>query len=320
MQPSLRNFRAALIGGWTALAAAGWFYARERHIAVGLATPLALAFLTEYAFYLLPGFSAVRTRVSARFSKPQLAWGIAVSSILPYLIYSLPSHRFEWGACCVMAILSIAVAFWFVVWPRSIISDLLFLFLIASVILSGLLKFVYPDPVPKLPIEVLGHITLIRSSILAVLLIRGDESIDFGFLPRWRDLRIGTAWFLAFLAIGFPLARELGQLRLPPRLPNPLQAILIMLGILWVVALSEEFFFRALLQQWLSAWSRSTVLGLVAASLLFGACHLVKGWRFAVLAAVAGLFYGAAFQQTRSMKTSMVTHALTVGTWRLFFS
>jgi len=43
-------------------------------------------------------------------------------------------------------------------------------------------------------------------------------------------------------------------------------------------------------------------------------------WRIAILAAVAGVFYGLAYRQARSIRASMVTHALTVTAWRLFFT
>jgi membrane protease YdiL (CAAX protease family) len=95
-------------------------------------------------------------------------------------------------------------------------------------------------------------------------------------------------------------------------------------GTLWVIALGEEFFFRGLLQQWATGWLKSEWGGLALTSLLFGAAHLwfrdFPNWRFAIVAAVAGLFYGLAFRQAKSIRASMVTHALTVTTWRIFFS
>jgi len=43
-------------------------------------------------------------------------------------------------------------------------------------------------------------------------------------------------------------------------------------------------------------------------------------WRFSILAAAAGIFYGLAFRQARSIRASMVTHALTYTILRVFFS
>ncbi len=57
------------------------------------------------------------------------------------------------------------------------------------------------------------------------------------------------------------------------------------------------------------------------ASLIFGAVHLpfraFPNWRFALLAAAAGVAYGLAFRAARSIRAAMVAHALVVTTWRL---
>jgi membrane protease YdiL (CAAX protease family) len=91
-----------------------------------------------------------------------------------------------------------------------------------------------------------------------------------------------------------------------------------------VVALGEEFFFRGLLQQWITGWLHNDWAGLLVTSLLFGSVHLwyrpFPNWRIAALAGVAGVFYGMAYRQARSIRASMVTHALTVTAWRLFFT
>jgi len=95
-------------------------------------------------------------------------------------------------------------------------------------------------------------------------------------------------------------------------------------SMLSVVALSEEFFFRGLLQQWMAEWTGRPAWGLVAASILFGSVHLgfrgFPNWRFALAAAVAGRFYGGSFQQARSIRASMVTHALVVTLWRAWLA
>ena len=95
--------------------------------------------------------------------------------------------------------------------------------------------------------------------------------------------------------------------------------MLTFLGMLWVVALREEFLFRGLLQEWFDS-----PVGLVMVSLVFGLAHLpfrgFPNWRFAILATVAGLFYGRAYLKTGSIRAAMVAHALTNVTWKVFFS
>jgi membrane protease YdiL (CAAX protease family) len=104
----------------------------------------------------------------------------------------------------------------------------------------------------------------------------------------------------------------------------PLLVLGRFLGILWVLALAEEFFVRGFLQQILSRSLKNDAAGILLTSLIFGALHLLFGtfpnWRFATLAAIAGLFYGVAFAKTRSIRTPMVMHALIVTAWQLFFN
>jgi membrane protease YdiL (CAAX protease family) len=70
-----------------------------------------------------------------------------------------------------------------------------------------------------------------------------------------------------------------------------------------VVGLSEEFFFRGMLQQLLTKRLKSTIAGLLLTSILFGLVHLpfrgFPNWRFALLAALAGIFYGLGLYPSR---------------------
>jgi membrane protease YdiL (CAAX protease family) len=79
-----------------------------------------------------------------------------------------------------------------------------------------------------------------------------------------------------------------------------------------------------LLQQLLTRKLRKQTLGIVIASVVFGAAHLgfreFPNWRFALLAASAGWFYGRAYAQAGSIRAAMVTHALVVTTWRVFLA
>ena len=91
-----------------------------------------------------------------------------------------------------------------------------------------------------------------------------------------------------FLPIGAALVYLLDFARFDPR--NAWQVPAIFFAFLWVVALSEEFFFRGLVQRWLTEavgpWP-----ALIATALVFGAVHLpfrdFPNWKFAALAVVA---------------------------------
>jgi hypothetical protein len=104
---------------------------------------------------------------------------------------------------------------------------------------------------------------------------------------------------------------------------NALQAFGTFLGVLWVVALSEEFIFRGLLEQWLECWTGSGTGALIVTSAIFGSAHLgfhriFPNWRWAIVAGILGLFLGLAWRSARSVQASMVTHALIVTLWRVF--
>jgi membrane protease YdiL (CAAX protease family) len=150
------------------------------------------------------------------------------------------------------------------------------------------------------------------------------EGINFGFVPARTDWVVGVRNFLYFLPLGFVLGYWLDffSLRSPLDRMWPLLFVLTFLAFLWVVALAEEFFFRGLLQQLLARITSSEWFGLIAASVIFGLAHLWFGefpnWKFVPIATCAGLFYGRAYMQARSIRAAMVTHALVVAVWKVF--
>jgi membrane protease YdiL (CAAX protease family) len=56
---------------------------------------------------------------------------------------------------------------------------------------------------------------------------------------------------------------------------------------------------------------------------LFGLAHLgfrqFPNWRFAVVAGVAGVFYGLAYRRGGGIRSAMVAHAFTVTAWKTLF-
>jgi uncharacterized protein len=93
-------------------------------------------------------------------------------------------------------------------------------------------------------------------------------------------------------------------------------------GILWVVAFSEDIVRSAITQLFLQ-FRQAKAVAVAGSAVLFGCTHLwyhdFPNWRFAIVAGVAHLFCTIAYLRGGSVRASMVTHALTVTTWRMLF-
>ncbi|HYL73312.1 MAG TPA: CPBP family intramembrane glutamic endopeptidase [Bryobacteraceae bacterium] len=323
----MRQFLTTLLVVWTAACIATYLYSQQQNIPSGLAMAVLPAFLVEFGFYLVLGFPRVRAAFDGLGSKPLRAALLTASAILPYLILSVLLGTFHFTALATLAAAAFAVSFWYA-WIRgSMPADILFLALLAVVYLSKIFDPIYGQPAPHMQLSILGKLMWIRVSILAVLSLRPMEDSHLGFVPTLRECRIGALYYLFFLPVGAGIAYlvKFAHYR-PPELVWWKAALLVVATIaafLWVVALFEEFFFRAFLQQLLIRTLHSQVVGLIAASILFGAAHLMyrqfPNWRFAVVGGVSGIFYGLAFLKAKSVRASMVTHALVVATWRVFF-
>jgi uncharacterized protein len=245
-----------------------------------------------------------------------------MTAAAPYLVYSIPTGQFRWTAWALLAATIAAVSFWYLALGPSRVADTLFLVLLAAIVLSRTFHHVYTSPI-QAHIDILGNLMLIRTGVLAVLELRGLDGAHFGFLPTQQEWIAGVRYFFYFLPVGFSLGLWLGVVHLNFTGFPFWKTMAIFLGALWVLALSEEFFFRGLLQRWLEEWTGRPRLALVSASLLFGAAHLpfraFPNWKMALVAAVAGWFYGMAYRKTQSIRSSMVTHALVVTVWRTLF-
>jgi uncharacterized protein len=290
-------------------------------------TPLLLAalpaFLVEITLYLLTASGRTRAWLD-RFTPARVACGLTASAMATYLLYTLPLGCFRWQSLALLALLAALVSAWYVLLPRRWYVDVGFLLLMAGVVLSKVFVRIYLGPHEDLPGSTLGFLMWIRLGVVVALLFRRMEGVGLGLLPTRRDWAVGGLHYLYFIPFGVLLA--LGLKFKTVRWNNMPWWLIVLtfLAMLWVVALGEEFFFRGLLLQWVRAWTGSKSLALVATSVLFGLVHLPFGqfpnWKFVIIAAVAGWFYGRAYLKTGSIRATMVAHALTNVTWKAFFS
>jgi uncharacterized protein len=311
---------------WAACAIAACFYAVQQHIPIRTVFAVLPAFLLEATFYFALASDGVRARLE-KLAPAVLGCALTLAAVAPYSAAYLALGGFHWRAIWWIAGLAAAASFWFVLLPPIPASDLFFLVLIAVVWVSRVLHPFYPN-ISHIPLEALLQLMWFRTGLFAMVSIRRVQNVGFGFWPREREWKIGAIWFAIFLPAAGALGWFIGFVG-KPRVAagwerTSLLAVGTFFGALWVLSLGEEFFFRGLLQQWMTRWLKSDWAGLLAASLVFGAAHLwfraFPNWRIAALATLLGLCCGIAFRQTRSIRASMVTHALAVTVWRVFFS
>jgi membrane protease YdiL (CAAX protease family) len=328
MEAAWRGVRIGLGGILLMVCMAGLLYAYFLSIPARIAAPLAFAFALEAVFYAATVWETPRRLLERRFRAPALAALMTASGVLPYSIYAAPAGVFRWAGLAEVAGLAAIISVWFIVLPKRPVASVAFVVVVAAGLLSGTFQPLYGQPAPRLRLGILGELMWTRLAMAAVLSVARIEVKGVGFLPNRREWAAGFVNFLLFLPAGVLLGWLLSFARYNPRPFEWWQtaglALATFLGMLWVVALREEFFFRGLLQEWLSGWTGSDAAALALTSVLFGLVHLpfrsFPNWPFFILAAVAGLCYGRAYLTTRSVRAAMVTHALVNTAWRVFFS
>lgn len=319
---SIRYYWITLAVGWALLATAAAVYAHLKSVPPELAVPLALAFLAEYPFYILPGFTAARERFIAQ-GRMRAAFILACSAILPWLVYAHGTHHFNIPALVVMSSIAILMSFWFVLFPPHPAVDLLYLALFAAIILMKVFNRVYPPVMPKLDVSALGHATVIGLMAFSFVGFRGQVDAEYRFMPNVREWLAGLKWFVFLMPATGAAFWALGLMKLRDHPLNPGLAIGTFIGILWVTCIFEEFIFRGLLQSWITQWTSSAALGVVISAILFGCVHLsfhgpFPNWRWMIVTTVLGVFLALARRQTGGIQAGMVAHALTVTVWKTF--
>jgi membrane protease YdiL (CAAX protease family) len=123
-----------------------------------------------------------------------------------------------------------------------------------------------------------------------------------------------------------PIALILGELtgfiHFHAALPSFGKVLAAIIVTFLLVALPEELFFRAVLQNLLETRLGKTA-ALLAASVLFGISHFnhaaTFNWRYVLLASIAGVFYGRAWRQDRQILAAIITHTGADVVWSLWF-
>jgi membrane protease YdiL (CAAX protease family) len=284
------------------------------------------AFACEALFYLAATFKETREPLRKLRSPLFLSVLLWVSALAPYFVYSVTAQIFAPRAFALLAGLTAVLSFWHAVLPRRAAYDFGFLVVAAAPQLTHAFARIYPSRDRHLPIDLLGHLAWIHAGIVALLVLRDWNAGEFSLWPSVRDWQIGLVVFVASIAPLIWLALGIHDVHyeIPQDWPLAVARSLgTFFGVLWVVALSEELFFRGFIQRALAQVWRSVLPAILITATLFGAAHLgvnhFPNWHRAIVAAALGLACGIAYWRAGSVRASMVTHASVVATWRLFF-
>lgn len=283
------------------------------------------ALTLEALLYIAACSPGVRARLAASAGALPLALGMLLTAVAPYLVYAGVSGTFRGAALLWLFGIAAIVTFWYLRLPHAWWADVGFIAFFGGVVLSHIFTSIFFFPGRVHP-AILGELMLTRTAILAAVWFRGMEGINLSLWPTAKEWRIGLREFAYFLPIGLALgyAMQFAKLRPAPGdwTKFAVGAAAQAAGIYLHVALREEFLFRGLLLQWCTKWWHDSRLALIVVSLIFGGLHLpfrqFPNWKFAILASIAGWFYGRAFQKGRGIRAPMVTHLFVVLVWKVF--
>lgn len=167
-----------------------------------------------------------------------------------------------------------------------------------------------------------NKILLLDAGIYGFLAVRRLHGVGFSLRMRATDILAGLRELLYYAPIAIILGLALRFLHFHPRWPTARSAVFAWCFTFLLIAIPEELFFRGWLQNLLER--RLGRRGALAAtSILFGLSHFNKrstsfNWRYVLLAAIAGVFYGRAWRSQRRVAASAITHASVDTLWSLF--
>lgn len=247
--------------------------------------------------------------------------------VIPYAVLALFQHMFRWGWLALYLLLPVAMA-WLM--EQAVMADpeqrgnwrdaLILLVLGVSVDLRWL------DSAWPTGQRGLGNLLLVDAGLYAFLAIRRLTGTGFDFHLRWSDWKTGLRELSYFAPAVLVLGLALGFIHPHANVPPIGKAVLMWGGIFVFVAVPEELFFRAWVQNLLErrVGRRSA---LIIASMLFGLSHFNKrnpagqhfNWHYVLIATIAGIFYGRAWREARRVPASAITHTFVDWLWSWWF-
>jgi membrane protease YdiL (CAAX protease family) len=294
---------------------------------LGLARGMGAAFLPAllcFALLLAPlwffAFGAAEPLLAGLRSRIARIVAPAVLA-LPYLLYAIPLHEFHLRYALALALLPVALSALLEFAPRAqklLWQDVVVLLVLAFTLELGLFSGAWPRPgLGSLPKLYLADVAL-----YLYLIVRDIDGMGYSFRPQASAFAIGLREFFFYAPFAFAFGFATHFIGFHPRSHSLWHIAAAVLVTFLLTAVPEEIFFRCILQNLLEPIAgRGRALAI--ASVLFGLAHFHKGavfnWRYVIMAAMAGVFYGRAWRAKRQILASAVTHTAVDVVWSLWF-
>ncbi len=263
--------------------------------------------------------------VAGRARRLPLWLQIACPSLLclPYVLVACFAGDFRWGWFALYALLPPAVAFLLSEAAAAETNehgswrDFLVLAVLGLAVDLRWFEGAWPAH-----LAIFNKVLLLDAGIYGFVLVRNLSGTGFDLRLRWHDVAYGLREVAFYTPIALVLGLSLGFLHAHAVLPSLASISFAWIFTFFFIAVPEELFFRGWLQNLLER-RMGRYPALIVTAVLFGLAHFNKravhfNWRYVLLAAVAGIFYGRAWRQQRRVGASAVTHASVDAIWSLW--
>ncbi|MFP5276385.1 MAG: CPBP family intramembrane glutamic endopeptidase [Acidobacteriota bacterium] len=290
--------------------------------------------------YLAVAFAPMRMRDA--LCRLPLAAQLAGPALLavPYVVVTRAAGNFQWGWLALYALLPVAIAA--LLWQagemdpggpgngpggerieqRGNWRDFLILAVLGLAVDLRWFERAWPAH-----LAIYNKILLLDAGIYGFAVVRQLGGTGFDLKLRLRDVGVGLREVCFYTPMALALGLGLGFLHAHAAWPRAVAIAEAWFFTFFFIAVPEELFFRGWLQNLLEKRiGRYPALFLTAA--VFGLAHFNKhtrgfwttsfNWRYVLLAALAGVFYGRAWRRDRRVGASAVTHATVDSIWSLW--